>query len=104
MSDTGDLEGPDLVLSAEAVERLAELIADDAATGACLRIEATGDPADPGFTMAVEEGSGEDDVELDFARVAVVLDPATRRCLRGQEMAHRRDAEGEHFVIRPLGG
>ena len=94
------LHGPDLVLTMAAVERLHGLLEEGEDTDRKLRIHADSPDEDPSFTLSLEDRAAPEDVELDFARIAVVLDPESRRRLRGHEVDHRRDEDGEYFVIR----
>jgi len=92
--------GPELVLTMNAVDRLRALLEESGDTHCKLRIRVV--DADDGqtFQLSLEEAPEPGDVELDFARIAVLLDPDSRAQLRGHEVDHRRDDDGEQFVIR----
>lgn len=94
---------PELVLTMAAVERLRTLLEESGDTHCWLRIHAAGTIDEPTFTLSLEEGANEDDIELDYARIAVLLDPESHDRLRGHEVDHRHDEHGEHFVIRRAG-
>lgn len=101
MSQTDTLQaGPDLVLTMSAVDRLRTLLEESGDTHCKLRIHADGTADAPAFTLSLEESANDDDIELDYARIAVLLDPESHRRLRGHEVDHRHDDSGEHFVIR----
>lgn len=94
---------PELVLTVTAVDRLRTLLEQSGDTHRKLRIHARGRMDDPTFTLSLAERAAPDDVELDFVRIAVLLDPESRDRLRGCEIDHRRDHRGEYFVIRGYG-
>lgn len=95
--------GPELVCTSGAVERLRTLLQESGDAHRKLRIQAEGPANDPTYTLSLEDAAAADDVELDFAVIAVVLDPESHRRLRGHEVDHRDDGDGEHFVIRRAG-
>lgn len=91
---------PELVLTMSAVERLRTLLEESGDTRCWLRIHAAGSAAEPTFTLSLEDAANDDDIELDYIRIAVLLDPESHDRLRGHEVDHCRDERGEHFVIR----
>jgi Fe-S cluster assembly iron-binding protein IscA len=93
-------EGPELVLTINAVERLRALLEESGDTHCKLRIEADGPADNPEYTFSFEEHGDSNDIELDYARIAVLLDPESHRRLRGREIDHRKNDNGEHFVVR----
>ncbi len=95
--------GPELVLTMSAVDRLRTLLEESGDTHCKLRIQADGPVDDPAFTLSLEESANDDDIELDYVRIAVLLDPESHRRLLGHEVDHRHDERGEHFVIRRAG-
>ncbi|MDZ7786913.1 MAG: hypothetical protein U5K73_01865 [Halofilum sp. (in: g-proteobacteria)] len=96
-------EGPELVLTMNAVERLRALLEETGDTHCKLRIEAEGPADNPAFTFSFEESGRSDDIELDYARIAVLVDPESHRRLRGREIDHRESGNDEHFVVRLAG-
>jgi Fe-S cluster assembly iron-binding protein IscA len=86
-----------------AVERLRALLEETGDTDCKLRIEAEGPLDDPEFTFSFEAHGRSTDIELDYARIAVLVDPESHRRLRGREIDHRRNDNGEHFVVRLAG-
>lgn len=104
MDEMGSIEeGPELVLTMNAVERLRSLLEESGDTHCKLRIEADGPADNPEYTFSFEEHGDSNDVELDYARIAVLLDPESHRRLRGREIDHRKNDNGEHFVVRMAG-
>lgn len=104
MDDTGSMqEAPELVLTMNAVERLRSLLEESGDTHCKLRIEADGPADNPEYIFSFEETGDSDDIELDYVRIAVLLDPESHRRLRGREIDHRRNEDGEHFVVRMAG-
>lgn len=95
--------GPELVLTMTAVERLRSLLEESGDADCKLRIRTVEAGDGPTFQLSLEEAAEPDDVELDYARIAVLLDPESRAQLRGHEVDHRRDDDGEQFVIRRAG-
>jgi Fe-S cluster assembly iron-binding protein IscA len=96
-------DGPELILTMKAVERLRSLLEESGDTHCKLRIEADGPFDNPEFIFSFEESGGTDDIELDYARIAVLVDPESHRRLRGREIDHRHNDNGEHFVVRMAG-
>ncbi len=96
---TGENDPP-LVLTMAAVDRLSRLLEETGETASLLRIEAHGDHGAPSFDFALESAARSDDVVLDFARIRVLLNRDTNTMLRGFELDHRDDDQGERFVIR----
>lgn len=94
---------PELVLTMSAVERLRSLLEESGDTHCWLRIHAAGSAEEPAFTLSLEEAANDEDIELDYVRIAVLLDPESHGRLRGHEVDHRDDGEGEYFVIRRAG-
>jgi len=95
--------GPDLVLTMNAVDRLRSLLEESGDLDCRLRIRAIDSGQSPQFELSLEETPEPDDIEMDYARIAVLLDPESRARLRGHEVDHRRDEDGERFVIRRSG-
>jgi len=93
-------QDPPLVLTMAAVDRLSRLVDDADDTPALVRIEADGDDTNRTFRFGLEEQAQSDDVVLDFVRISVLLDTETHQMLRGFEVDHRDDGQGERFVIR----
>lgn len=96
-------EGPELVLTMNAVERLRSLLEESGDTHCKLRIEAEGPADNPEYTFSFEESGDSNDIELDYVRIAVLVDPESHRRLRGREIDHRKNDDGEHFVVRMAG-
>ncbi len=104
MDDRGPMqEGPELVLTMNAVERLRSLLEASGDTQCKLRIEADGPADNPEYIFSFEENGNGNDIELDYVRIAVLLDPESHRRLRGREIDHRKNDNGEHFVVRMAG-
>lgn len=93
-------EGPQLVITMTAIERLRELVDDSDEQGSRIRIEAERSGDELAFSMRVESEARSDDIELDFLRIGVLLSPYADRQLRHCEMDFRSDQEGEYFVVR----
>ena len=93
-------DGPEFVLTMSAVERLRSLLEESGETHCKLRIEADGPADNPEFLFSFEESGGADDIELDYARIAVLIDPESHQRLRGREIDHRETDNGEQFVVR----
>lgn len=91
---------PPLVLTMAAVDRLSRLAEEAGETAPLVRIEAHGDDTAPSFSFSLEAEAQGDDVVLDFARISVLVDADTHQMLRGFELGHRDDDQGERFVIR----
>ncbi len=104
MDDMGSTrEGPELVLTMNAVERLRSLLEESGDTHCKLRIEADGPADNPEYIFSFEKNGNGNDIELDYVRIAVLLDPESHRRLRGREIDHRKSDDGEHFVVRMAG-
>lgn len=91
---------PDLILTTSAAERLQELFVEAECPHRRLRIEVTGSADSPSVDLSMEPQSSPDWIEIDYACISVVLDPESRRRLRGCELAYHNEADGEYFVIR----
>lgn len=100
---TSTQDAPELVLTTNAVERLRSLLEESGETHCKLRIEADGPAEDPEYIFSFEEDGNSNDIELDYVRIAVLVDPDSHRRLRGREIDHRTTDDGEHFVVRRPG-
>jgi len=101
--ESGSSWRPDRVLARRGVDRLRAILEQTGETHGRLRIEVTGSEREPAYVLSIADSASGDDVALDFLHI-ILLDPESRRRLRGQEMDYRDDADGERLPGAPRRG
>src|SRR5271165_593588 len=98
-----DLAAPSspILLSDAAVDKVAELIAEEGNPNLKLRIYVTGGGCS-GFQygFAFDETSGEDDFLIEKSGISLLVDAISLQYLSGAEIGYEDGLEGSRFVIK----
>ena len=90
-----------LVFTADAAQRVGQLIAEEGNPALKLRVFITGGGCSGfqyGFTF--DENSDEGDRSVETEGVTLVIDPMSLQYMEGAEIDYREDFQGAQFVIR----
>jgi len=97
-----------LSVSTVAVQKLKEVLAQEGAEGACVRILVV--PAGHGFQhmLALEQEAGQEDVVVEVDGLRILVDPDSAPLLEGASIDYLEDEERSGFTIfnpnLPVGG
>jgi len=91
------------IISTRAADKIMELMPADAPVRPWLRIGVRETPDGIGFTFGFDDERADDDTEVDFGTIALLVDPTTREELRNAEIDYVDGEAGSHFVIRQAG-